>query len=125
MSAFSFAILALPLLAAASVVPRETTNTTVTGGQCNTGSAQCCKSVQDKLTISGNSPSLQQVQNALGVLGIPYWRHHCRSVGASLADPITVIGLGTTQCANQPVCCEKNNFNGLVALGCTPINIGL
>ncbi|KAK0505231.1 hydrophobin 2 [Armillaria luteobubalina] len=109
-SAFSFAILALPLLAVASAVPRETTNTTVTGGQCNTGSAQCCKSVQD-------------VQNALGLLGIPIGDI---TAGVGLTcDPITVIGLGTTQCANQPVCCEKNNFNGLVALGCTPINIGL
>ncbi|KAK0240761.1 hydrophobin-251 [Armillaria nabsnona] len=114
-SAFSLAILALPLLAAASVAPREATNTTVTGGQCNTGSAQCCKSVQD--------PKSSAVQNALGLLGIPIGDI---TAGVGLTcDPITVIGLGTTQCANQPVCCEKNNFNGLVALGCTPINIGL
>ncbi len=47
LSAVSLAVLALPLLAAASVVPRESTNTTVSWGKCNTGSAQCCKSVQD------------------------------------------------------------------------------
>ncbi|KAK0194970.1 hydrophobin [Armillaria mellea] len=111
-SALSLAILALPLLAAASVAPRESTNTTVTGGQCDTGSAQCCK-----------SPKSSAVQNALGLLGIPIGDI---TTGVGLTcDPIMVIGLGTTQCANQPVCCEKNNFNGLVALGCTPINIGL
>ncbi|KAK0462558.1 hydrophobin-251 [Desarmillaria tabescens] len=112
-SAFSLAILALPLLVASSSIPRQETNTTVTGGKCNTGSAQCCKSVQD--------PKSDAAQNALGLLGIP--------IGAVTAnvgltcDPITVIGLGTTSCANQPVCCENNSFNGVVALGCTPLNV--
>ncbi|PBK73441.1 fungal hydrophobin [Armillaria solidipes] len=112
-SAFSFAILALPLLVASSAVPKAGTNTTVTGGQCNTGSAQCCKSVQD--------PKSDAVQSALGLLGIPIG-DITANVGLT-CDPITVIGLGTTSCANQPVCCEKNNFNGLVALGCTPLNV--
>ncbi|KAK0505228.1 hydrophobin-251 [Armillaria luteobubalina] len=112
-STFSLAILALPLLVASNAVPRQETDTTVTGGKCNTGSAQCCKSVQD--------PKSDVAQNALGLLGIP--------IGAVTAnvgltcDPITVIGLGTTSCANQPVCCENNNFNGVVALGCTPLNV--
>ncbi|KAK0216852.1 hydrophobin 2 [Armillaria fumosa] len=114
LSAVSLAVLALPLLAAASVLPRESTNTTVSWGKCNTGSAQCCKSVQD--------PKSSAVQDALGVLGIPIGGI---TAGVGLTcDPITVVGLGTTQCANQPVCCDQNNYNGLVALGCTPINIG-
>ncbi|KAK0476856.1 hydrophobin-251 [Armillaria novae-zelandiae] len=112
-SVLSLAILALPLLVASNAVPRQKTDTTVTGGKCNTGSAQCCKSVQD--------PKSSAAQNALGLLGIP--------IGAVTAnvgltcDPITVIGLGTTSCVNQPVCCENNNFNGVVALGCTPLNV--
>ncbi|KAK0505227.1 hydrophobin-251 [Armillaria luteobubalina] len=114
-SAFSLAILALPLLAASSAVPRQDTNTTVTGGKCNTGSAQCCKSVQD--------PKSSAVQNALGVLGIPIGEITA-NVGLT-CTPITVLGLGTTSCANQPVCCDNNNFNGVVALGCTPINVVL
>ncbi|KAK0448696.1 hydrophobin-251 [Armillaria borealis] len=114
-SAFSLAILALPLLAASSAVPRQDTNTTVTGGKCNTGSAQCCKSVQD--------PKSDAVQNALGVLGIPIGEITA-NVGLT-CTPITVLGLGTTSCANQPVCCDNNNFNGVVALGCTPINVVL
>ncbi|KAK0225461.1 hydrophobin-251 [Armillaria fumosa] len=114
-SAFSLAILALPLLAASSAVPRQDTNTTVTGGKCNTGSAQCCKSVQD--------PESSAVQNALGVLGIPIGEITA-NVGLA-CTPITVLGLGTTSCANQPVCCDNNNFNGVVALGCTPINVVL
>ncbi|PBK95188.1 fungal hydrophobin [Armillaria gallica] len=107
----ALAVLALPLFAVAA----PATDTTVTGGSCNTGSLQCCKSVQD--------PESSAAQQALGLLNIPIGEV---TAGVGLTcDPITVIGLGTTQCANQPVCCENNNFNGVVALGCTPINVGL
>ncbi|KAF8204671.1 hydrophobin-251 [Pholiota molesta] len=30
-----------------------------------------------------------------------------------------------TSCSAQPVCCTNDSFNGVVALGCTPININL
>ncbi|KAK0442703.1 fungal hydrophobin-domain-containing protein [Desarmillaria tabescens] len=39
---------------------------------------------------------------------------------------IAVIGpISVTQCNNQVVCCSNNTFNGVVALGCNPINTGL
>ncbi|KAK0199589.1 hydrophobin 2 [Desarmillaria ectypa] len=106
----TFTLLALPLLATATaIVPRAD------GAACATGTAQCCSSTQ--------SPSSSIVQTLLGLLGIP--------IGSVTADvgltcsPITVLGIGGTQCSNQVVCCNNNNFNGVVALGCTPINIGL
>ncbi|KAK0434470.1 hydrophobin 2 [Armillaria borealis] len=103
-------LLALPILATATaVLPRD-------GAACSaTGTAQCCSSTQ--------SPTSSIIQTLLGQLGIP--------IGSVTADvglvcsPITVLGLGGTQCSNQAVCCNNNNFNGVVALGCTPINIGL
>ncbi|KAK0442705.1 hydrophobin 2 [Desarmillaria tabescens] len=103
-------LLALPILATATVLPRAD------GAACSaTGTAQCCATTQ--------SPTSTIVQTLLGLLGIPIG-----SVTANVGltcSPITVLGIGGTQCNNQVVCCDNNNFNGLVALGCTSINIGL
>ncbi|PBK84085.1 hydrophobin-263 [Armillaria gallica] len=104
----TFTLLALPLLATATAIPRDS-------GTCASGTAQCCSSVQ--------SATSNPIQNLLGLLGI--------ALGSLTGDvgltcsPITVLGLGTNQCNNQVVCCQNNTFNGLIALGCNPINIGL
>ncbi|KAK0184036.1 hydrophobin [Armillaria mellea] len=106
----TFTLLALPILATATaVLPRAD------GAPCATGTTQCCNSLQ--------SPTSTIAQILSGLLGVP--------IGSITADigltcsPITVIGLGGNQCSTQTVCCNNNNFNGVVALGCTPINIGL
>ncbi|PBK84081.1 hydrophobin-domain-containing protein [Armillaria gallica] len=103
-------LLALPILATATaVVPRD-------GVACSaSGTAQCCATTQ--------SPTSGIVQSLLGLLGIPIGSI-TDNVGLT-CSPITVLGLGSTQCSNQVVCCYNNNFNGVIALGCTPINIGL
>ncbi|KAK7472098.1 sc3 hydrophobin [Stygiomarasmius scandens] len=90
--------------------------TTVTqASQCNTGNLQCCNSVQ-----SANDPA---VTTLLGLLGIVV-----QSVDALVGitcSPISVIGIGGNSCNAQPVCCQNNNFNGIIAIGCTPVNINL
>ncbi|KIK73369.1 hypothetical protein PAXRUDRAFT_178625, partial [Paxillus rubicundulus Ve08.2h10] len=41
-------------------------------------------------------------------------------------SPITGLGIGTgAVCMQQPVCCSNNDYNGLVNLGCSPINLNL
>ncbi|PFH49489.1 hypothetical protein AMATHDRAFT_147546 [Amanita thiersii Skay4041] len=35
------------------------------------------------------------------------------------------FGISGNSCNAQTVCCENNSFNGVVALGCTPINVSL
>ncbi|KAF8519117.1 hypothetical protein BU17DRAFT_66060 [Hysterangium stoloniferum] len=67
--------------------------------QCNTGTAQCCTTVGAATSAS--------VVNALGLL-------------AGLLSGITgVVGIGclpiigSVNCAQQPVCCTGNKFNGL------------
>ncbi|SJL18340.1 uncharacterized protein ARMOST_21926 [Armillaria ostoyae] len=87
------------------------------GAACTTGSAQCCESTQSPTDLSA------PVSTLLGLLGVVAGQL-TGNVGVS-CTPITVIGLGSTQCSNQVVCCDGNNFNGLVSLGCTPLGAGL
>ncbi|KAK0215346.1 fungal hydrophobin-domain-containing protein [Armillaria nabsnona] len=87
------------------------------GVACATGSAQCCDSTQSPTDLTAPVSSL------LGLLGVVA-SQLTGNVGVS-CSPITVIGLGGTQCSNQVVCCDSNNFNGLVSLGCTPLGVGL
>ncbi|KJA22758.1 hypothetical protein HYPSUDRAFT_40550 [Hypholoma sublateritium FD-334 SS-4] len=112
----SVLLLALPVLAAATAVPRNDP-TSGPSNQCNTGSLQCCQSTQ-----SASSPStlLSIIFGLLGVVvdGLT------GQVGVT-CSPITVVGVSGTSCTAQPVCCTNNSFNGLIALGCTPININL
>ncbi|KAI0720858.1 fungal hydrophobin-domain-containing protein [Fomitopsis betulina] len=83
------------------------------GGQCNTGPVVCCNSVESPGGLSSSTKGI------LGLLGI--------SVGDILDD----VGLGCSSlvggasCSANTLCCENNNFNGLINIGCVPINISL
>ncbi|KAJ3524072.1 hypothetical protein NMY22_g11165 [Coprinellus aureogranulatus] len=83
--------------------------------QCNTGPIQCCNSVQ-----AANTPA---VATLLGLLGVVV-QDVTALVGVT-CSPLSVIGVGGNSCSAQPVCCTNNSFNGVVAIGCTPININL
>ncbi|KIJ43887.1 hypothetical protein M422DRAFT_169264, partial [Sphaerobolus stellatus SS14] len=79
-----------------------------------TGDAQCCNTVE---SASSSGAGL-----VLGLLGIVLQDLNVL-VGLG-CTPISVIGLGQgANCAQQPVCCENNNFNGLINIGCTPISL--
>ncbi|ESK87979.1 hydrophobin [Moniliophthora roreri MCA 2997] len=127
-SAFAFALAAA---SAVSAIPKPETNaerlarglpplpptrrSSGTVGQCNTGPIQCCNS----LGKSTDGP-IAAILKLLGVV--------VQDVTALIGltcSPITVIGGGGNSCSSQPVCCSNNSFNGLIAIGCTPININL
>ncbi|KAF8966179.1 fungal hydrophobin-domain-containing protein [Flammula alnicola] len=125
-TAFVYVFLTMTILAAAK--PWDTTyvisspyppaTTTVASGpsnQCNTGSLQCCNSVQ--------SASSSAVTTLLGLLGVVL--SGVTGLVGITCSPITAIGASGTSCSEQPVCCENNSFNGIIAIGCTPININL
>ncbi|KAK0436440.1 hydrophobin [Armillaria borealis] len=104
---------------AATVVMIATLTTSVmaapgTTPSCNTGPVQCCNSVQ-----SSDTPG---VESLLGLLGIVLGGPAQVGLGCS---PLSVVGLlpSGDACSQQTVCCEDNHFNGLVNVGCTPINI--
>ncbi|THH00956.1 hypothetical protein EW145_g7005 [Phellinidium pouzarii] len=111
--------LALPLLAVATpttplrrggttTVTVTATPTATTISQCNTGPAQCCQS-----TSSSEDPVTQLLLGLLGVV--------LEGITADIGITCSPI-LGNT-CDQAPVCCENNNFNGLIAIGCSPITL--
>ncbi|THU75243.1 fungal hydrophobin [Dendrothele bispora CBS 962.96] len=91
------------------------TTQTISPSQCNTGPIQCCNSVQQ-----ASSPAATEL---CGLLGIVVQGADVL-VGVT-CNPISVIGIGGNSCNAQPVCCENNDFNGVVAIGCVPVNINL
>ncbi|PFH47024.1 hypothetical protein AMATHDRAFT_153138 [Amanita thiersii Skay4041] len=100
---------------AATAVPRNDPHNQQPTESCSTGSLQCCNSVQDSLDLS--------LTSLLGLLGVVVG--DLTGLVGVTCSPITVVGTGTSSCSAQTVCCTNTSFNGLVALGCTPININL
>ncbi|TFK64404.1 fungal hydrophobin [Pluteus cervinus] len=90
-------------------------DTTINQSQCNVGSVSCCNQVQ-----SSNDQGVQLLTSLLGIaLG-----GATGQVGIN-CTPVSVLGVGGNSCSAQPVCCTNNHFNGLVNVGCTPINVNL
>ncbi|KAK0471141.1 fungal hydrophobin-domain-containing protein [Armillaria novae-zelandiae] len=81
------------------------------------GTVQCCDSTQSASDLSTSTLTL------FGLLGVVV-SDLTANVGLT-CSPISVIGVGGTSCSSQTVCCENNSFNGVIALGCSPINVGL
>ncbi|KAG6818493.1 hypothetical protein H0H93_015574 [Arthromyces matolae] len=82
--------------------------------QCTTGHVQCCDSVQ-----SSDQDAVTAIAKSLGIV-LP---NVAVQVGLT-CSPISLLATGGTACTAQTVCCEKNDFDGFIAIGCNPINIG-
>ncbi|KAJ3565979.1 hypothetical protein NP233_g7294 [Leucocoprinus birnbaumii] len=104
-------IIALPalLVSAGNGYPKP-----IPMSQCNIGNLHCCNSVQ----------TTHQASSLLNELGIAIGGAVSGLVGVT-CNPIHVIGIGGNSCSQQPVCCSNNHFNGVVSLGCTPVNLNL
>ncbi|KAF8954039.1 fungal hydrophobin-domain-containing protein [Flammula alnicola] len=82
---------------------------------CDTGSTLCCASTQT------SSPTLlSTLSGALGVV-LP----EVDGLIGVTCTPIDVVGVSGTSCSQQPVCCSDNSFNGVIALGCNPLNLNV
>ncbi|KAN0080176.1 Fungal hydrophobin domain containing protein [Tylopilus felleus] len=82
--------------------------------QCSSGSISCCNSVQ----------TLDEANSLLSAIGLASVAATVGGLVGLNCDAITVIGTGNT-CTEQTVCCDHDNFNGLVNLGCNPINVNV
>ncbi|EAU82003.1 hydrophobin-315 [Coprinopsis cinerea okayama7 len=86
--------------------------------QCNGGEIQCCNSYQKADSLDYNTSKL------LGLLNIDV-KQITAGVGLTCTG-INAVGIGGgSSCTQQKVCCTNNKFNGVVALGCSPINVSL
>ncbi|PFH49508.1 hypothetical protein AMATHDRAFT_63114 [Amanita thiersii Skay4041] len=100
-------LLTLPIFSLAASIPRG-------GPTCSTGEQQCCNHVQNVQNLDrGLEAFLSLIQVDVSQL--------TGSVGVQ-CDPVAVLGVSGQSCNQQTVCCDRNNFNGLVALGCNPVN---
>ncbi|TFK60743.1 fungal hydrophobin, partial [Pluteus cervinus] len=85
--------------------------------QCTTGPIQCCQSTQTAGSLLGTDP-LGDLLSTLPSLDPTVL------VGIT-CSPLNILGLGANSCSAQPVCCTNNTFNGVIAVGCTPVNLNL
>ncbi|KAF5351013.1 hypothetical protein D9756_008371 [Leucocoprinus leucothites] len=86
-------------------------------GSCNAGPVQCCNTVQSPKDATG------PLQLLLGLLNVDL-TDTTANVGVT-CTPISAIGLSQNGCSARAVCCENNDFDGAVALGCVPANVVL
>ncbi|KIM39608.1 hypothetical protein M413DRAFT_447084 [Hebeloma cylindrosporum] len=125
-TAFVFAFIILPALAAALFIidpnylisDGEGATTArdgdITVNQCNTGAIQCCDQVEaadhhDVIELLALTGAITEGADTL--------------VGMT-CSPMTTLATGAgSSCSAEPVCCSNNSFNGVIAIGCTPINI--
>ncbi|KAK0436415.1 fungal hydrophobin [Armillaria borealis] len=96
-------------------VSGATTTVTEPASSCSSSNLQCCNSLQ--------SSSSNAVSALLGLLGVVL--NDVTALVGITCTPITIVGVGSTSCNEQTVCCQNNTFNGIIAIGCVPINISL
>ncbi|KAF8063362.1 POH2 hydrophobin [Lyophyllum atratum] len=124
-AAFFYLLVAFTVLAAAMpgggnppvtvTVTAYPGNPTTPASQCNTGPIQCCNSVQ-----SASAPAVALLAGLLGIV-----ISDITALVGLTCTPITVIGGSGNSCSAQPVCCTNNDFDGLIVIGCSPVNINL
>ncbi|KAL1761656.1 fungal hydrophobin [Schizophyllum commune] len=101
---------ALPLLAAASTVPRAS------GGQdCRAGSVQCCNT-----TYNHKDHSDRELLQSIGVAA-----DLLDPAGSSYAEcsPQSAAGGEGCQASSTAVCCDNDSQHGAVNLNCVPITM--
>ncbi|KAF8836399.1 hydrophobin [Paxillus ammoniavirescens] len=82
--------------------------------KCDTGSPMCCDS-----TSTNDPAKLASLSESLGI-ALP----SITGLIGLTCTPITGLGTGTgAVCTQKPVCCTDNDYNGVVNLGCSPLDL--
>ncbi|KLO20323.1 fungal hydrophobin [Schizopora paradoxa] len=106
-----FAALSVPLLALGTPTPQALGNS-----QCDTGSLRCCSQVTTPEAYGQTAGLGSVITELLGSIS--------GTIGVS-CDSVNVIGASGNSCSAQPACCTGDTFNGLVTLGCSPVNVNV
>ncbi|KAJ2935429.1 hypothetical protein H1R20_g1664, partial [Candolleomyces eurysporus] len=87
--------------------------------QCNGGSAVCCNDVQlhDAIDV--------RISALLGLLGIEIGGLKDFISSGCSAINLPILGSSSECSPHQQLCCQNNFYNGLVTVGCAPINFSL
>ncbi|KAJ8595471.1 fungal hydrophobin [Rhizopogon salebrosus TDB-379] len=80
------------------------------GGECDTGTIQCCESSE---TLEEYNSSLLGI--ITGLLPI--------DLGLDTIVGLTCIPIVGDSCTADPMCCTGNQYYGLVNVGCTSISL--
>ncbi|CAA7270340.1 unnamed protein product [Cyclocybe aegerita] len=107
------ATITLAVLAATPALISGLATTNKPSCKANTGDLQCCNAVYDHNSSKGRALLEKYGIILASVTG---------SVGQT-CSPITGVVLSGNSCTQQPVCCTNNTFNGVIAVGCSPVNI--
>ncbi|CAA7266225.1 unnamed protein product [Cyclocybe aegerita] len=102
-------------LAIAAALAAATDPPNPPASQCNPPDLQCCES-----TGTAKNSAIVGLLAAVGVV-----LEDLDLLVGIKCTPISVIGVGGGSCTSQPFCCSNNSYNGLVALGCIPVNLNL
>ncbi|KAG6810321.1 hypothetical protein H0H92_012410 [Tricholoma furcatifolium] len=106
-------LFALPLLATAGIVTFTGGSEEHGGGNCSSDKELCCNSVHDSQDA--------EVAKIFSLIGIAA-QGVTGQVGVTCVPVSALVGINGQSCSQQTVCCADNNYNGIVALGCTPVN---
>ncbi|KAH8673358.1 fungal hydrophobin-domain-containing protein [Xylariales sp. PMI_506] len=83
------------------------------GQKCDTADIQCCQQV-----AAADDGVVRQLASLLGIGA----ELDAGPVGLT-CTPITLSEVHKDGCSAQSVCCKGQNFNGLIALDCSPFEL--
>ncbi|RXW12629.1 hypothetical protein EST38_g13225 [Candolleomyces aberdarensis] len=86
--------------------------------QCNGGQVSCCNQVSEVSSVDKSTSIL------LSLIGVDVGS--LTGLVGSNCSPISALAIGSgASCSTQQVCCQNNYYNGLVNVGCSPVNVAL
>ncbi|KAG6902394.1 hypothetical protein C0995_000599 [Termitomyces sp. Mi166 len=99
---------------------------------CPPGKSKCCEALErSDHSLVGNilallGVTLEAVEGLVYAFTIRFFKELFLIPSSGIqCVPIDINGIGQNECHYEPVCCSGQDIEGLIAMGCSPININL